>query len=457
MLAITELQEQNISNHTLIKDASFSCALDLADAESMERKAERLQAKYLQSEKIIASLREQLRIKEKFIDNQVTKTKYETEGLKTRIKNLDHQIQELQRNLRLKEREEARLREKLTAVAEKEKVFSKKRRELVARYRRIDEKGSVADDTGGPTHASRQLPTKRNPRFSVPDIDLIDAFDSQNRKLVERNAELEGEVFELVEELQRSANTSSSSSFDQKDNCTKSLASDCSVDAARCVSLKNTLDEQHHHIQFLELQVSKQLEDIALKAVTIQELRDETKQMKELLENQELEINARPSIRQWVELQRSHEDLEDKVRDLTVMRGEAAEVAMWRKHLSTADRIKIDKRNHELGLWLLDSLPKTVMKETLQMVCRELDICELSDIQLSLQKLKSVVSSVPRMERVLSRLCTYVFERDQSPHSSQSETQNIEDILPIIKRFVCSYFMGLVTVRLLLVTYFTLF
>jgi hypothetical protein len=31
----------------------------------------------------------------------------------------------------------------------------------------------------------------------------------------------------------------------------------------------------------------------------------------------------------------------------------------------------VDKRNHELGLWLLDSLPKATMKEVLQTVCRE--------------------------------------------------------------------------------------
>ena len=32
---------------------------------------------------------------------------------------------------------------------------------------------------------------------------------------------------------------------------------------------------------------------------------------------------------------------------------------------------QVDKRNHELGLWLLDSLPKATMKEVLQTVCRE--------------------------------------------------------------------------------------
>jgi hypothetical protein len=67
-----------------------------------------------------------------------------------------------------------------------------------------------------------------------------------------------------------------------------------------------------------------------------------------------------------------HRDqLEEKLHDLILLRGEAAEISMWRKHLSTADRIKVDKRNHELGLWLLDSLPKATMKEVLQTVCRE--------------------------------------------------------------------------------------
>ena len=46
--------------------------------------------------------------------------------------------------------------------------------------------------------------------------------------------------------------------------------------------------------------------------------------------------------------------------DLVMMRGEASELAMWRKHLSTSERIRIDKKNHELGLYLIDALPKQV-------------------------------------------------------------------------------------------------
>ena len=101
--------------------------------------------------------------------------------------------------------------------------------------------------------------------------------------------------------------------------------------------------------------------------------------------------------------------MEERLHDLILLRGESAEISMWRKHLSTTDRIKVDKRNHELGLWLLDSLPKATMKEVLLTICRELDITEISDIQPSLVKLKAVVKTVPRMERFISQVCGFIF------------------------------------------------
>ncbi len=153
-----------------------------------------------------------------------------------------------------------------------------------------------------------------------------------------------------------------------------------------------------------------------------------------------LELEARPSMRDWTEQRRMNEDLELKVRDLTILRGEAAEISNWRKHLSTADRIRIDKRNHELGLWLFDSLPKTVMKDTLQMICRELDCTELSEISNALLKLKAVVKTVPRMERFISQVCTFVFERDQQrhggsvPNGDTAREGTMESVLPALKR-----------------------
>jgi hypothetical protein len=48
------------------------------------------------------------------------------------------------------------------------------------------------------------------------------------------------------------------------------------------------------------------------------------------------------------------------MQDLTLLRGEAAELVQWRRHLSTAERVRIDKRNYELGLSLIEALPKQV-------------------------------------------------------------------------------------------------
>lgn len=41
----------------------------------------------------------------------------------------------------------------------------------------------------------------------------------------------------------------------------------------------------------------------------------------------------------------------------------------------------------------------------------QLDISEISEIQPSLAKLKAVVKSVPRMERFISQVCGFIYQR----------------------------------------------
>ena len=162
-------------------------------------------------------------------------------------------------------------------------------------------------------------------------------------------------------------------------------------------------------------------------------------ELREEIENLRLELEARPSMRQWSEKQRELQEAEEKLHDLTLMRGEAAELAAWRKHLSTRDRIKVDKKNHELGLWLLDSLPKVVTKEVLQGVCRELDVSDVSEVVPSIVKLKTVVHAVPRMERFISQVCGYLFQRDSRARGAGGEglgggdRPTMEDVLPVLQ------------------------
>jgi len=146
---------------------------------------------------------------------------------------------------------------------------------------------------------------------------------------------------------------------------------------------------------------------------TIAQMKSRNDELREALENSRLELAARPSPKAWAEKQRELREAEDKLHDLVMMRGEAAELAAWKKHMSVTDRIKVDKRNHELSLWVLDSLPKAVTKEVLQCVCRELDVSDVSEVQPMLAKLKAVVKAVPRMERFIAQICSFLFERDR--------------------------------------------
>jgi len=117
-----------------------------------------------------------------------------------------------------------------------------------------------------------------------------------------------------------------------------------------------------------------------------------------------------------------------------MMRKETSEIESWRKHLNTRDRIKADRRNFELGLYLIDSLPKAVMKEALQTVCRELNISDISEIKPSLDKLKAVIKTVPRMEKFISEVCTFVFTKSKRIEEG-NEKPMIEEVLPILKSY----------------------
>jgi hypothetical protein len=53
---------------------------------------------------------------------------------------------------------------------------------------------------------------------------------------------------------------------------------------------------------------------------------------------------------------------------------------------------------------LLDSIPGAVAKEALKGVCRQLDLRDISDIPYALERLRSVVEAVPRMERFIDQV-----------------------------------------------------
>ncbi len=372
-----------------------------------------------------------------------------------------------------------KLREKLRAVAEKEKETAVKNRRIFTQFKQGDL--SFASDSGRTSASNNGTPAKSVPgsaqrsaakfakspgtaaNTSVNMTGVLDALEEQRTELFLRNKELELQVRDLVAALKdvqnrpaasRVVGSSQSRNDDDSNQCDESRSSNGDEELTPVArQMYDKILQQQGAIEQLlrqgELAQVRQEQSDA----DVAHLRAKLGQLREESDNLRLEMEARPSVKQWTQTQRELRDLEDKLGDLTVMRGDSAEIAMWRKHLSTADRIKIDKRNHELGLWLLDSLPKTVMKEVLQAVCRELDVTDISDILQCVVKLKAVVKTVPRMERFISQVCAYVFERDPAvqqhhqqtaPSSSSGRNERsrqvaagstMEDVFPMLKRW----------------------
>jgi len=145
-----------------------------------------------------------------------------------------------------------------------------------------------------------------------------------------------------------------------------------------------------------------------------------------------------------------------KFHDLLSLRQTTNGMNGWKSHVSTSERIKIDRKNFELKLFLLDSLPKEIMKETLQMVCRELDVSDISEIRESLLKLKTVIRMVPRMQKFIEKTSSFVISRNKAfekeisideqylhhpsfPMTNESadgdENERLESIHPILQRW----------------------
>eukprot|EP01041_Mallomonas_annulata_P004569 gene4569-9080_t len=146
-------------------------------------------------------------------------------------------------------------------------------------------------------------------------------------------------------------------------------------------------------------------------------------------ENLQLELSTRPTLKQWMAKQNEVKVMEEKLQSAVSTRREMDEYEKWKRHLSTSDRIRADKKNHELQLWLLDTLPRVVMKDTLQALCRSLDLSELSEIVPCVEKLKAVVGLVPRLESFVSKVCNFVFGTHQAARGTGRIGDGDDDLM----------------------------
>ena len=415
----SKLEEELNSTAALAKDldekqrkTSKDVSQGLSNSELLQQKLADLERKEKVASRKAIKLTEEL-------ENMTTNAKDLDDQRKKEIRNLELVVSENERKVRQKEVELERLREKLRQNVEKDRHTQMKHKQIL--------------------NSMKQGNTMRN--NIVTENEVIEALVSEHQNLKVRNNELNKQVGDLTDSLKGSQNASSAENSTDIHDSSDSIShdSDLGDDDGNLM-----VEDQFRRIEFL----SHRVEVLQVQSSEKEELLDQQKhqilEMQDEIENLRLELDARPSSKQWAQKQREMKELEDKLHDAVMMRNETAEIESWKKHLSTRERIKADRRNFELGLWLIDSLPKAVMKEALQTVCRELNVSDISEIKPSLDKLKAVMTSVPRMERFISDVCSFVFTkanrlRGEDPNSKPM----IEEVLQILKSWWAGLQQGL--------------
>lgn len=240
------------------------------------------------------------------------------------------------------------------------------------------------------------------PNSSIPQqivLSLIEACAEYQETLVKRIAELENlskqEGSEVMEENIDSklagGGVCCNRPFDD------SLISDIEIESLELIK---------------EIETTKS-ENILLKD-NVQSLNHALETHQQTIENLRLELVNRPTYKQFRELFTEKEVLQQKLDDILALRHVSSASSTWKSHLSTSEKIKIDRKNHELHLHIIDSLPADIMRDTLQMVCRELDTPDISGIRSSLVKLKSVVRFVPRLQKFIETVHNYILSRNRT-------------------------------------------
>ena len=371
----------------------------------------------------LLSLKEEMNVRSQ--SQQVHEDKHRKE-----IRNYEHLVAENERRVRQKDIEMERLREKLKHNIEKD------------RDSQLKQKHTMAQLMQGNFSISGSKKVAGGCLIKSTSSDVIEALVLDRENLKSVNEELIHRVENLSSSLRDMHNESSvNSSASARNTSSAEISFDSELggesgnrdnnNTERVVEQFKRIEYLNHRIELLGVECMDKEETIAGQRKRIAEMYEE-------MENLRLELDARPTCKQWAQNLRELKELEEKLHDTIMLRNESAEIESWRKHLNTRDRIKADRRNFELGLWLIDSLPKAVMKEALQTVCRELSVSDISDIKPALDKLKAVMTTVPRMERFISDVCSFVFQKakrvtDEHNNVSQGDKPMIEEILPILK------------------------
>ncbi|KAK9820170.1 hypothetical protein WJX72_007055 [[Myrmecia] bisecta] len=135
-----------------------------------------------------------------------------------------------------------------------------------------------------------------------------------------------------------------------------------------------------------------------------------------------LELDARPTVKQYKSLQRQLEILELRAAQAKPGGQTAGDTAadgeldlgikvLGGEALTSRERMRRDKELHRLGLACVERIPRDVLVDLVQDLCIALELADPTALPAAAHKLLRAVASLPRLERFVGEVCEAVFRR----------------------------------------------
>ncbi|ETV66416.1 hypothetical protein, variant [Aphanomyces astaci] len=251
-------------------------------------------------------------------------------------------------------------------------------------------------------HVFRDIHMREPRRTSAADVkalELIAMYEHDRDKMAGEIRSLQSQVQELCCDVRDKENVL----LRQSSNGLPKNREDAFVERLEAARLEQEQSARKLRQQeaLIQDKVAKIDADLRASKQVVADLRDENA-------NLHLEVQSRPSIRDYKATQRRVMLLERQLHDQQVAVTHANTLDDLRQYMGTAELIYRDKQNAKLHLNRLSTLPKEACLEVMQDICRQLDLTDVTMIGPSVAKLISVVHAVPRMEKFIRDVCACV-------------------------------------------------
>jgi hypothetical protein len=352
----------------------------------------------------------QLRARARELEEANENLRRETRQLRSTAGSLAQQLKHSENRVRAKESVAEKLTARLRGTADRERAARTHEKSLFKTMQRRDARPDSTAD-------SRT-------------VEIIHVYERQRQKMSDELSVMREEVQSLNDTLREKEN------FIMQNELGGAWDGGHSSDAAQ---IADKYEEQQRVARLMRQRETTLKRSVAQLEHELKESHVRARELEDVNDNLKLELKSRPSVRAWTNSQRCIQDLEYKLEAAVDSAKEAEDVRELRKYMGTRALIERDRINYKLHLDSLDALPREIAKEILQETCRELQVSDVSLIGSSIRKMTKVLLMVPRLERFVQDVASFVFRQEASEPRLATEAvlsqHSMEEVVPILVRW----------------------